>query len=156
MTDYPLAFLAHQLAQARSTLRLNPQDFPDFSATTLATTIPAESTTVTLLSQLVKGLVTISHKVSGLSLKLGTLSQENEAIREELHDVFSQLDNHPHTQDQSPPKRWLPFRHSFTTCHIICQPQSLLPPKRRPPPHVVHTPLVTPGPGPSRKGKERA
>jgi len=74
-------------------VRLNPRDLPDFSAETLANTIPAESTTVTLLSQLVKGLVTISHELSGVSQKRATISQENDAIREELHDVSSQLAN---------------------------------------------------------------
>jgi len=104
LSDYALAFMAEELAQARSALRLNPQDLPDSSAETLANTIPAESTTVGLLLQLVMGLVTVSHELSGVSQKLATISQENEAIREELHDVSSQLANLPPTQDQSPPQ----------------------------------------------------
>jgi len=87
LTDYPLAFMAEQLAQARSTLRLYLRDLVDFNTEMLANTIPAESTTVTLLSHLVKGFVTISHELGGVSQKLATNSQDNEAIREELHDV---------------------------------------------------------------------
>ena len=104
LNDYPLAFMAEQLAQARSALRLNPRDQPDFIAETLANTIPAESTTVTLLSQLVSGLVTVSPERSGVSQKLATISQEHKAIREELHNVSSQLANLSPTQDQSPPQ----------------------------------------------------
>jgi len=81
-----------------------PKRPSDFIAETLANTIPAESTTVTLLSQLVKGLVTISHDLSGVSQKLATISQENEAIREELHDISSQLANLPTPHDQNPPQ----------------------------------------------------
>jgi len=41
LTDYPLAFMAEHLAQARSALLLNPRDLLDFSAEPLANTIPA-------------------------------------------------------------------------------------------------------------------
>ena len=97
LTYYPLAFMAEQLAQARSPLCLDSRDLPDFTAETLANTIPTESTTVTLLSELVKELVTISHELSRVSQKLATISKESEAIREELHDVSSQLANLPPT-----------------------------------------------------------
>ena len=103
LTYYPLAFMAEQLAQASSALRLNPRDLPDFSAEILANTIPTESTTVTLLSEFIQELVTISHELSRVSQKLATISKESDAIREELHDVSSQLANLPPTQDQSPP-----------------------------------------------------
>jgi len=156
LTDYPLALIADQLAQARSTLRLNPRDLPDFSAETLATTIPAESTTVTLLSQLVKGLVTISHELSGVSQKLVTISQENEAIREELHHVSSQLANLPPTQDQSPPHVLADLQASIRDLsHHVSAPVPA--PQQAPAPtHTTHTPFATQGPGPYRKGNERA
>ena len=59
--DYPLAFMAELLTQARDALRLNPRVLPDFSPETLSGTIPSESTTITLLAQLAKGLVAISQ-----------------------------------------------------------------------------------------------
>ena len=156
LTYYPLALIADQLAQARSTLRLNPRDLPDFSAETLATTIPAESTTVTLLSQLVKGLVTISHELSGVSQKLVTISQENEAIREELHDVSSRLANLPPTQDQSPPQVLADLLASIRdVSHHVSAPVPA--PQQAPAPtHTTHTPFATQRPGPYRKGNERA
>jgi len=84
LTDYPLAFMVKQQAQARSALILNPWDLPDISAERQANTIPAESTTVALLSHLVKGLVTISDDLSRGSQNLATLFKANEAIREDV------------------------------------------------------------------------
>ena len=156
MTDYPLAFMAEQLAQARSILRLNPQDLQDFSAQKLANTIPAESTPVTLLWQLVKGLVTISLELSGLSQKLATISQENEAIREKLYDVSSPLANLPPTQDQSPPQALGDLQASIPDLsHRVSAPVPV--PSQVPAPTLTAHPLfVTPGPSASTKGKERA
>jgi len=48
--DYPLAFMADQLAQRRDTRRLNPQDHPDFSGETVSGTIPSELTVITRLA----------------------------------------------------------------------------------------------------------
>jgi len=156
LTDYPLAFMAEQLAQARSALRLNPQDLPDFSAETLANTIPAESTTVALLFQLVKWLVTVSHEVSGVSQKLASISQENEAIREELHHISSQLANFPPTQGLSPPQALADLQASILDLsHRVSAPVPALP-QAPAPTHSTHTPFAAQGPGPSRKGKERA
>jgi len=136
--------------------RLNPRDLRDCSAETLANTIPAESTTVTLLSQLIKGLVTISHELSGVSQKLATISQENEAIREELHDISSQLANLPPAQDQSPPQALADLQASIRDLsHRVSAPVPALP-QAPAPTHTTHTPFVTQGPTPSRKGKERA
>jgi len=101
--DYPVAFMAEQLALARSTLRLCFQELPDFSSDTLSGTIRSESTTITLLTQLVKGLVTVSLWLSGVTQRLATISEEYEAIREELHHVSSQLTNLPAANDQQPP-----------------------------------------------------
>jgi len=156
LNDYPLAFMAEQLAQARSALPLNPRDLPDSSAETLANTIPAESTTVTLLSQLVSGLVTVSHELSGVSQKLATISQENKAIREEFPDVSSQLANLPPTQDQSTLKAVADLQASIRELsHRVSAPVPA-PPQVLAPTHSTHHSFVAPGPGPSRKGKERA
>jgi len=65
--EHPLAFMAQQLAHARSALRLSAQDLPDFDAETLSGTLLPESTTISLLAQLVKGLVTVSHELSGVT-----------------------------------------------------------------------------------------
>jgi len=57
-----------QLAQARNTLRLSTQKFPDLSPEGQAGTLPVETITIVLLSQLVQGLVTVSHELSGVTL----------------------------------------------------------------------------------------
>jgi len=57
-TDHPIQFMMRQLAQARSALRHSNQDFPDLSPDADAGTLPIESITIVLLSQLVQGLVT--------------------------------------------------------------------------------------------------
>jgi len=64
-TDHPIEFMVRQLAQALSALRLSNQDFPDLSPDALAGTLPIESIMIVLLSQLVQGLVTVSHELSG-------------------------------------------------------------------------------------------
>jgi len=87
--DYPQVFTAEQLAATRSYIRLNPRDFPDFSQDTLSGLIPSETATLTLLSQLVRGLVTISQELSGVSRKLTSLSEENAVLKEGLHDLSS-------------------------------------------------------------------
>jgi len=156
LTDYPLAFMAERRAQARSTLHLNPRDLPDFSAQTLVNTIPTKSRAITLLSQLVKGLVTISHELSGVSQKLATISQENEAIREELHDVSSQLANLPPTKDQSYPQALADHQASIRDLSYHVSAPVPAPRQASAPTHPAQTPFVTPHPGPSRKGKQRA
>ena len=87
--DQVIHFMARQLALARSALPLSTQDLPDFSPDTVSNTIPSESTMITLLSQLVQGLVTVSHELSGVTQAVATISQENESLREELHDISS-------------------------------------------------------------------
>jgi len=57
---------------------------------------------------------------------------------------------------RTPPLLWLTFRHPFATCHILCQSPQPLPPQAAastlaPPPSFIEQ-----GPGPSRKGNERA
>jgi len=86
-----------QLTQARNALRLSNQDFQDLGPDAQAGTLPIESIIIVLLSQLVQGLVTVSHELSGVTQAVATISQENEDLREELHDIFSQLANLPHT-----------------------------------------------------------
>ena len=99
-TDQPIEFMMRQLAQARSVLRLSNQDFPDLSPDTQAGTLPIESTTIVLLFQLVQGLVTISHELSGVTQAVATISEENENLREELHNISFQLANIPPSQEQ--------------------------------------------------------
>jgi len=67
LIEQPLRFMAQQLAQARLALHLTSQDLPDFDAESLFGTLLPESTTISLLAQLVKGLVTISHELSGVT-----------------------------------------------------------------------------------------
>jgi len=99
-TDFPVEFMMRQLAQVRSALRLSNQDFPALSPDAQAGTLPIESITIVLLSQLVQGLVTVSHERGGVTQVVATISEENENLREELHDISAQLANLPHTQEQ--------------------------------------------------------
>jgi len=85
-----------------------------------------------------------------------TISQENEAISEELYDVSLQLANLPPTQDQSPPQALADIQASIrdlahrVSASVPAIPQVLAPT------HTTHTPFVTQRPSPSGKGKERA
>ena len=91
--DYPLAFTAEWLTSARSSLRLNPQHLSDFSQDTFSGLIPSQTATLTLLSQLPRGLVLISQELSGVTQKLTSLTKENKAQEEELHDLSSLMAN---------------------------------------------------------------
>ena len=93
-----------QLAQATSALRLNNQDLLDCSSQAQSGTLTIKSTTIGLLSQLVQGLVTVSHELSGVTQVLATISKANENLRKELHEMSSQLVNHPPAQNQQPPQ----------------------------------------------------
>jgi len=99
-TDYPIEFMIRQLSQARSVVWLSKQDFPDLSPDAQAGTLPIQSITIILLSQLVHVLVTVSHGLSGVNQAVATISEENKNLREELHDIFSQLTNLLHAQEQ--------------------------------------------------------
>ena len=44
--------------------------------------------------------MTVSQELSGVSQAVATISEENENLREELHDISSQLANLPPTQKQ--------------------------------------------------------
>jgi len=152
-TDHPIEFMMRPLAQARSALRLSNQDFPDLTPDAQAGTLPIESITIVLLSQLVQGLVTVSHELSGVNEAVPTLSEENENLREELHDISSQLANLPHTQDRMDAWGSPISQHPYVTCHIVCQPQPL-PPWLRPPPHL-ESPNHPQLPAPPPQEKER-
>jgi len=156
-TDYPIEFMIRQLAQARSALRLSNQDIPDLSPDAQAGTLPIESITIVLLSQLVQGLVTVSHELSGVTQAVGTISEENENLREELHDISSQLAHLPHTQEQQTAPGIADLQASIRDLSHrmsapIPAPTALAPPPQRRP----HPPPSTTGPPPSRKGKETA
>jgi len=67
--------------------RRTNQDFPDLCPDAEAGTLPIQSVTIVLLSQLVQGLVTVSHELGGVTEAVATISEENENLREVLHDI---------------------------------------------------------------------
>ena len=154
-TDHPIEFMMRQLAQARSALRPSNQDFPDLSPDAQSGTLPIESITIVLLSQLVQGLVTVSHELSGANQAVATISEENENLREELHDISAQLGNLPHAQEQQTAPGIADLQASIRDLsHRVSAPvPATLPPA--PPPQRNPQPPPTAGPPPSRKGKER-
>ena len=81
LTDHAIEFMIRQLAQARSALRLSNQDFPDLSSDAQAGTLPIASITIVLLSQLVQGLVTVSHELRGVNQGVATISEGNDCNR---------------------------------------------------------------------------
>ena len=153
--DCPQAFVAEQLAIARSSLRLNPQDFPDFSQDTLSGLIPSETATLTPLSQLVRVLVTISQELSGVTQKLTALAEENDSLKEELQDLSSQIANLTLNPIPAPPPGLLCPRISdqgpVTSGDSPCTPS---PASARA--HASASAPSTPPPPPTRTGKERA
>jgi len=152
-TDDPIEFMMSQLAPARSALRLTNQDFPDLSPDPHAGTLPIESITIVLLSQLVQGQVTVSHELSRVTQAVATISEENENLREELHDISSQLANLPHTQEQQNALGIADLQASIRDLSHrvsapIPAPQALAPlAQKAPQPHP------TAGPPPRRKAK---
>jgi len=154
--DRPLDLMARQLAQVRSALRLDAQDLPDFSPEMLSSTIPSESTTITLLSQLVQGLVTVSLELSGVTSVLAAISEENENLKEELHDLSSQLANLPPAQDQQPSQELADLQASIRDLSHCVSAPAPVPPQLQAPARRAPPPPPTEGPPPSRKGKERA
>jgi len=145
-----------QLAEARSALRLSNQDFPDLSQDAQAGTLPIESITIVLLSQLVQGLVTVSHELSGVIQAVGTISEENENLREELHDISSQLANHPYTKEQQNAPGIADLQASIhDLSHRVSAPIPA-PPALAPLPQKAPQPHPTAATPPSKKGKETA
>jgi len=100
LTYLPIEFMMRQLAQGRSALRLSTQDLLDLSLDAQAGSLPMVSIPIRFLSQLVQGLVTVSHELSGVTQAVATISEENENLKEELHDISSQLANLPSTHKQ--------------------------------------------------------
>jgi len=145
-----------QLAQARSALRLSNQDFPDLSPDAQAGTLPIESITIVLLSQLVQGLVTVSHELSGVTQAVATISEENENLREELHDISSQLANHSPAQEQQTVPGIADLQASIRDLSHRVSAPTPAPLAPASPPQRIPQPPPTAGPPPSRKGKERA
>jgi len=168
--DCPQAFMAEQLAIARSCLRLNPQDFPDFYQDTLSGLIPSETATLTPLSQHIRLLVTISQALSGVTQKLTALAEENDALKEELHDLCSQIANLRLTPIPAPPPRLLcpgiSDQGPVTSVDSPCPPSpasarphaSVPAPRTPPPPHQegerkgTSTPLPSPLPKGGHEG----
>jgi len=148
--------MMRQLAQARSALRLSNQDFLDLSPDAQAGTLPIESITIVLLSQLVQGLVTVSHELSGVTQAVATISEENENLREELHDISSQLANLPHAQENPTTPGMADLQASIhDLSHRVSAPIPA-PPAVVPAPQRTPQTLLTAVPPPSKKGKEKA
>jgi len=153
LTDHPIEFMMRQLAQARSALRLSNQDFPDLSRDAQAGTLAIESITIVLLSQLVQGLVTVSHELSGVTQAVVTISEENKNLREELHDISSQLANLPHTQEQPTAPGIADLQASIRDLsHRVSAP--IPAPLAQPPPHH-EDPYHPQLPAPPLQGKEK-
>ena len=92
-----------------------------------------------LNSQLHKGLVTILHELSGVTRTLPTISEENENLREALHNISSQLANLPPAQDQQPTQAIADLQPSIRDLsHRVSAPTPALPhapaPTHRAPP----------------------
>jgi len=155
-TDHPIVFMMRQLAQARGALRLSNQDFPDLSPDVQAGTLPIESITVVLLSQLVQGLVTVSHELSGVTQAVTTISEENENLREELHDISSQLANLPHTQEQQTAPGIADLQASIRDLSYRVSARAPAPLAQAFFPQRIPHPPPTTGPPPSRKSKAKA
>jgi len=149
-TDHSIKFMMRQLAQARSPLWLSNQDFPELSPDAQAGTLPIESITIVLLCQLVQGLVTVSHELSGVTQVVATISKENGNLREELHDISSQLANLPHTQKQQTARGIADLQASISDLsHRVSAPIPA-PLAPAPPPQRKPQPPPTAGPPPSR------
>ena len=151
--DYPQAFMAETLESARTSLRLNPRDFPDFSQDTLSGLIPSETASLTLLSQLVRGLITISQELSGVTQKLTALAAENGALNEELHDLSCQIANLPLPQSPPPHQDLSTLQSAIRDLsHRVTAPAPPLPQA----PASSPQPQPPARPPPTRKGKEKA
>jgi len=153
-TNHPIQFMMRQLALARSTLRLSNQDVPDLSPDAQAGTLPIESITIVLLSDLVQGLVTVSHELSGVTQVVATISEGNENLREELDDISSQLANLPLTQEQQTAPGIADLQASIRDLsHRVSAliPAPLAP---APPPHKEN-PNLLPLPAPPLQGREK-
>jgi len=146
--------MMRQLSQATSALRLNNQDLLDCSSQAQSGTLTIKSTTIGLLSQLVQGLVTVSHELTGVTQVLATISKANENLRKELHEMSSQLVNHPPAQNQQPPQGITDLQASIRDLsHHVSAPIPAPPAPALP--HRAPQPQPAAGPPLFRKGKER-
>jgi len=136
--------MVHQLAHARNASRLTTQDLPDFDPETQCGTLLPESTNISLLAQHVRGLVTVSHEPSGVTQKLATISQENDAIREALDDFSSQLAYLPPPQDDSSPQALADLQASIRDLsHCVLAPIPA-PPQARAATPTAHPSFIAP------------
>jgi len=158
--DYPQAFTAEQPESARTCLRVNPCDFPDFSQDTLSGLILSETSSLTILSQLVRRLVTISEELSGGTQKLTALAKEKGALKEELHDLSSQIANLPLPQSLPPHQDISTLQSAIRDLsHRLTAPRTPAPPHppspKRPPPCLSPSPRHAPPRPPLGRGKRR-
>jgi len=85
-----------------------------------------------------------------------TISEENNALRQELAEVSSQLANLLLTNDQHPPQVLAHLQASIRDLSDWLSAPIPVLPEAPAPTHNAHPPPPAPGPAPSRKGKERA
>ena len=155
MTDHPIEFMMRKRAQARSALRLSNQDFQDLSPDAQARTLPMESITIVLLSQLVQGLVTISHELIGVTQAVATISEENENLREELRDISFQLANLPPAEGQQTARGITELQASIPDLsHRVSAPIPA-PPAPAPLSQRAPPPYSTAGPPPIKEGQRK-
>jgi len=153
--DYPPAFTAEQLESSRTSLRLNPMDFPDFSQDPLSGLIPPETVTLTLLSQPVRELVTISQELSGVTQKGTALAEENRALKAELHDLSAQIANLPLPQSPPPHQDLSTLQSAIRDLsHCVTAPAPSLPQAPAPTPQLQPEPSARLSP--LGRGKKRA
>ena len=100
--------------------------------------------------------MTVSYELSGVTQAVATISEENENLREELHDISSQLANLPHTQEHQTTPGIADLQASIRDLsHRVSAPIPA-PPALAPPPLNTPQPHTTASPPQSNKGKERA
>jgi len=100
--------------------------------------------------------VTVSHELSGVTQAVATISEENENLREELHDISSQLMNLPPTQELQIAPGIADLQASIRDLlHRVSAPTPA-PPALAPLPQRAPQPHATAGPAPSKKGNKRA
>ena len=100
--------------------------------------------------------MTVSHELSWVTQAVATISEENENLREELHDISSQLANLPHSHEQQTAPGIADLQASIPNLsHRVSAPIPA-PLAPAPPPQRKPQPPRTAGPPPSREGKEKA
>jgi len=153
-----MVFMVEQFAQAWGALGISPLHLPDFSPDTLPGLNPSESTTVTLLSQQVKRLVSVSHELRRVSCSLETICVENEAVMEGLYEISSPIANLPlPTFARQATQELAALQASIRNLsHQVSAPAPAPSPAPFQAPAPTRQGPMAPSPVPSWKGQERA